>query len=124
MKKQSIFMLKMISLVIIIFLTKQFLNQVKKKQILVIKNIYHKYVDDKTKKEVVKTCVLAIEQIYTELHGREKLDKCLEYASEILNEKGVFITDIELRLLIESAVKEFNYRFNSDNDNIDEEAGE
>ena len=91
---------------------------------IVIKNIYHKYVDDKTKKEVVKTCVLAIEQIYTELHGREKLDKCLEYASEILNEKGVFITDIELRLLIESAVKEFNYRFNSDNDNIDEEAGE
>ncbi|MBQ6552283.1 MAG: phage holin family protein [Clostridia bacterium] len=90
---------------------------------IVVKNIYNKYVNDKTKKDVVQTCVRAVEQIYTDLHGREKLDMCLENASQMLAQKGIEITDIELRMLIEAAVNEFNNGFNAGGEGVGE-AGE
>ena len=36
---------------------------------IVVKNLYTKFINDKTKKDVVKTCVKAVEQIYVDLHG-------------------------------------------------------
>lgn len=73
----------------------------------VVKNIFEKYINDQTKKDVVKTCVNAVEQLYSDLHGDEKLDKCIRSATEMLCEKGIAITDIEIRMLIEAAVLEF-----------------
>lgn len=78
---------------------------------LVVKNAYTKYVNDKTKKDVVKTCVNAVEQLYKDLHGQDKLDKCIESATQILGEKGITITELEIRMLIEAAVSEFNNSF-------------
>lgn len=75
---------------------------------IALKNLYEKYVNDKTKQDVVKTCVQAVEQIYTDLHGQEKLDKCVESASSMLCEKGITVTELEIRMLIEAAVKEMN----------------
>lgn len=80
---------------------------------IIVKNLYTKFINDKTKKDVVKTCVKAVEQIYTDLHGEEKLDKCIESVTSMLAEKGITITDIEVRILIEAAVNEFNQSFNS-----------
>lgn len=81
---------------------------------VVLKNLYTKYINDKTKQSVVKTCVQAIEQLYKDLHGEEKLNKVIESATDMLDEKGISITDLELRMLIESAVGEFNDNFNKD----------
>ena len=78
---------------------------------VVVKNIYQKYVNDKTKEKVAKTVVNAVEQIYKDLHGEEKLNKALEAASEMLIEKGINVTDLELRMLVEAAVGEFNDAF-------------
>lgn len=78
---------------------------------IVVKRLYTKYVNDKTKQAVAKTVVQAVEQIYKDLHGEEKLNKALESASEMLAEKGIAITDLELRMLIEAAVAEFNEAF-------------
>lgn len=78
---------------------------------IVVKNLYQKYVNDSTKKAVVKTCVQAVEQIYTDLHGQDKYNKVVESASEMLCEKGITITVIELKMLIEAAVGEFNKVF-------------
>lgn len=78
---------------------------------LVVKNLYKKYVDDDTKKSVVKTCVLAVEQLYKDIHGDDKLQKALEAASKILAEKNISISDTELRMLIEASVSEFNDSF-------------
>lgn len=72
---------------------------------IAIKNIYKKYIDNKTKKDVCKTCVNAVEQLYKDLHGEEKFAKCIESATEILTNKGIVITELELRMLIEAAVK-------------------
>lgn len=82
-----------------------------------IKSLYAKYVNDKTKQDVAKTVVKAVEQMYKELHGEEKLQKALEAASEMLTNKGITISDIELRMLIEASVSEFNKAFNSNESN-------
>lgn len=81
---------------------------------IVVKNLYQKYINDKTKQDVAKTVVQAVEQMYKDLHGDEKLQKALEAASDMLMTNGISISDIELRMLIEAAVAEFNDAFNSE----------
>lgn len=76
-----------------------------------IKALYEKYVNDKTKEAVVRTCVKAAEQLYHDLSGAEKLQKAQEGVVEMLNEKGIPISELEMNLLIESVVSEFNYGF-------------
>lgn len=83
---------------------------------VLLKRLYQKNIldsDDNTKENIVKTCVKAVEQMYKDLHGAEKLQKALEAVSEILAAKNITITDTELRMLIEAAVGEFNDVFNS-----------
>jgi len=67
--------------------------------------------DNRVVKNVVKTCVQAVEQLYKDLHGEEKLNKALESASNLLAEKNISVTSDELKLLIEAAVGEFNEVF-------------
>ena len=78
---------------------------------VVIKNLCQKYLNDKTKQDVAKTCVKAVEQIYKDLHGEDKFNKALECISDMLAEKGIAVSDIEMKMLIESAVAEFNEVF-------------
>lgn len=79
---------------------------------IVLKNLYKKYVDDSIKKSVIKTVVQGVEQLYKDLHGEEKLNVALENASEMLAQKKITFTEFELKMLIESAVGEFNDVFN------------
>lgn len=76
-----------------------------------IKKLYTKYINDKTKREVVKTCVRAIEQLYKNLHGEEKYNEVVKSVSEMLEEKGISITELEIKMLIEATVGEFNEVF-------------
>ena len=73
-----------------------------------VKKIYEEKVNTETKEKVVNTVVNAVEQLYKDLKGEEKLNKCIENATAMLNEKGIAVTDLELRMLIESAVNGFN----------------
>ena len=75
------------------------------------KNLVQKYLNDKTKQAIAKTVVQAIEQIYKDLHGEEKLDMAIASATEMLAEKGINVTELEIRMLIEAAVGEFNEAF-------------
>jgi len=70
-----------------------------------IKKAYQRHVDTQTEKAVVDTVVKAVEQLYADLSGEERLKVALENASELLKEKGLTISSLELRLLIESAVQ-------------------
>lgn len=76
-----------------------------------IKGLYQKYINDKTKEAVVRTCVKAVEQLYHDLNGPEKFEAAKKGVEEMLNEKGIPISELELNLLIESVVAEFNYGF-------------
>ncbi len=66
---------------------------------------------EKTTKKVVQTVVRAVEQMYKDLHGEQKLEKAIESATEILASKGIIITELELRMLIEETVGAFNDAF-------------
>lgn len=79
-----------------------------------VKSLVTKYINDKTKKSVAQTVVRAVEQIYKDLNGEEKLTTALEWAGEMLTDKGITVTHIELRLLLEDAVGEFNNVFSKD----------
>ena len=72
-----------------------------------IKRIYEQYMADKTKKNVAMTVIRAVEQMYKDLHGDEKKQKAIEGIQDMLNEKGIPITELEINMLLEAAVAEF-----------------
>lgn len=78
---------------------------------IVVKNLCTKYLNDKTKRDVAESAVQFVEQVYKDLHGDEKLNAALSTASEMLAEKGIFVTDLEMRVLLEAAVAKFNNAF-------------
>ena len=61
--------------------------------------------------ESAKNVVLAVEQMYKDLHGSEKLEKALGMLTESLSAKGIKLNASEIRVLIESAVGQFNKVF-------------
>ena len=78
---------------------------------IVIKNLYTKYINNKTKQDVAKSVVKFVEQVYKDLHGEEKLNAALAAASEMLAENGITVSELEMRVLIEAALAEFNDAF-------------
>lgn len=76
-----------------------------------IKRMYTKYVTTEIKQAVCKTAVRFVEQVYRDIHGQEKLKAAMQKASELLEEKGIAITEIELIAMLEAAVNEFNNSF-------------
>ncbi len=78
---------------------------------LAVKNLATKYINTSVKRSVARTVVQGVEQLYKDLHGKEKLDKAMEAAADMLLENGITVTALELRMLIEAAVGEFNQVF-------------
>lgn len=76
-----------------------------------IKQLYRRYADTEEKHKVVKTCVNFVEQVYRDIHGQDKLNMAIKYATQLLDEKGIPITETELYTLIEAAVKAMNDGF-------------
>ena len=72
-----------------------------------IKKIYEEKANDETKRKVVSTVVKAVEQLYKDLKGDEKLAKAKEAVLEMLNEKGIAITELEMNMLIEEVCNSF-----------------
>ena len=75
---------------------------------LKLKAIVEKLAEDRTKRNLAKICVKAVEQIEKELHGTEKYNECVKNLSAMLAEKGINVTELEIKMLIESAVQELN----------------
>ena len=82
-----------------------------------IKKITDQYFNTKTKKEVAQMVVRGVEQVYANLNGEEKLQKALDNLEDMLEERGITVTDLELRMLIEDAVGAFNDVFNKTKEN-------
>lgn len=76
-----------------------------------IKALCQRYLDNKTKRDVARTCVKAVEQLYRDLGGPEKLKRAQEGILAMLQEQGIPISELEMNALIESAVSEFHYGF-------------
>lgn len=73
-----------------------------------LKKVYEEKVNNETAKAIVTDAVKFVEQVYSDLSGREKLEKATEQVSEVLQSKGIKITPAEINMLIESAVYGLN----------------
>lgn len=69
-----------------------------------LKTKYEQKVNNDTIKKIVDDVVKCIQQIYKDANGEKKLQEAIKQVSTILNEKGLQISETELRTLIESAV--------------------
>lgn len=69
-----------------------------------MKIAYEEKANTEIKQNVVKATVAWVQQLYAALEGPEKLEKAVDRASALLTEKGIAISDLELEMLIESAV--------------------
>lgn len=70
-----------------------------------------KVITTEIKQAIVRNVVRFIEQTYIDIHGPEKLAAAMARASELLQEYGITISEMELVTLIEAAVNEFNNVF-------------
>lgn len=73
-----------------------------------LKNAYEQKVNTETAKVVVENAVRFVEQVYKDLHGKEKLEKAVEQVSQVLTSKGINLSEAEINMLIESAVYGLN----------------
>lgn len=78
---------------------------------------------ERVKREVVYTCITGVEQLYKTLKGTEKYQKCLVAAKEMLEVKGITVTEFEIQMLIESCLGELNGVF-GDEKNVKEITGD
>ena len=69
-----------------------------------IKNAYETKLKNDTAKTIVDDTVRYVQQVYKDLDGTEKLQKAIEKAQDVLAEKGIKLTDVEINMLIESSV--------------------
>lgn len=80
---------------------------------MALKRLATQYVNTETKRSIARTVVQGVEQVYKDLHGQDKLDKAMEAAAAMLAEYGITVTEMELRMLLESALAEFNRVFDT-----------
>lgn len=61
-----------------------------------------------TAKKVVATTVRYVEQVYTDIHGEKKFHAALNSATNALHQRGIEVTQEQLKHLIEDAVHTMN----------------
>lgn len=73
-----------------------------------VKGLINRYLNDGTKRKVAKTVVSAVEQIYKDLDGPEKYSKAVRRVKQLLDERGITIGELEIKMLIEAAVNDLH----------------
>lgn len=73
--------------------------------------IWRDQAESKAVQSVAKTCVAAVEQMYCDLGGEEKLEQALFWCENLLKKKGISITAEEMRIALEAAVCEWKGAF-------------
>lgn len=76
----------------------------------ILKKKYSEYINTDTKKEIAMLTVRYVEQVFNTLHGKDKLEKAKSAFVDMLNEKGIKITESEIDMLLEAAVNQMNER--------------
>lgn len=73
--------------------------------VAIIKKKLTEKLDTQTKKDIAEATVNYVEQVFEDLDGKEKLQKALETSTQWLNEKGIKVTEAEMTMFIEAAIK-------------------
>ncbi len=83
------------------------------------KRLCTKYINDETKRSIARIVVQFVEQVWTNIHGPEKMREALKTAEALLKKKGIDFDAEEMEVLIEAAVAEFNEVFKKPLDKAD-----
>ena len=73
-----------------------------------IKKYLDEHLDTKKKKQVAQDTARYVEQVCKDLDSAEKAEAFDQAAAEMLSDKGIMVTDLELKVLREAAVNELN----------------
>lgn len=71
-------------------------------------------IDDNLKRAASELAVLAVQQLYRDLDGKEKFNHATQYVSGYLSERGIKISDTEIKILLESSIKLAKKQFGSE----------
>ena len=71
-----------------------------------LRKIYEEKIKLEEARQIIKSVVKYVERTMNSAKGEEKFNEALKQASEWLNSKGIQISDVEMKLLIEDAVNE------------------
>ena len=69
-----------------------------------VKNTLERKANNEVAKQVIEDTVKYVQQVFRDLDGKDKLEKAVEKASDVLAEKGIAVSETEINMLIESAV--------------------
>ncbi len=88
----------------------------------VLRKFVTEFINNDAKKAIAAAVVQFVEQAWKTIHGEEKLQKALETARVLLEKKGIEFDAVEMEVLIEAAVAEFNEVFRKPLDSTDKAA--
>ena len=71
---------------------------------MAVKAIVKRKYEEEVKERVAEKVVCMVAQVYPDAPGEEKLEHATSAMSEMLMQKDISYTDLELRILIEAAV--------------------
>lgn len=74
-------------------------------------NFWKEKFKDESMKAIARLVVSAVEMMYRELKGEEKLEKAIQFASKLLQEKGIDADSEKIRIFLESALSEYKGAF-------------
>lgn len=69
------------------------------------------FINEEIIAKVARTVVRFVEQVFTDLHGTDKLDKALEHFAQILATYGIHLSADRMKVYLEAAVREMNEAF-------------
>ena len=81
---------------------------------LAAKKVWNDHLNDDTKRAIAWTVVKFVEQVWKDIHGKQKLQKALEAAEVLLRKKTIPFDADEMMILIEAAVAEMNDVFHKE----------
>lgn len=73
--------------------------------------IWKEKAKDENVLHVTAVCVSAVEMMYRELGGEEKLSLAMDYAEKMLKEKGITLSSDQIRLYLEAALAQWKGAF-------------
>lgn len=75
---------------------------------LLVRQLAQRYLTDECKRAAAATAVRFAEQVFSDLHGEEKLSKAMEAAALLLKNKRIPFDEKEMRILMEAALQAFH----------------
>ena len=66
-----------------------------------LKRLCMGYIRRRAKRRIVRSGILAVGQVYASLGGEEKQAELLAAVTEMLEKKGLFLAEVEIKVLIE-----------------------